>query len=518
MGLLDAFQGLGDLSPDQSQGLLAAAAQILQQSGPSRMPTSFGQILGGGLGAYQQGVSNSQKQRQEQEQAALAKKLMGFKLKDAESDFNTQELARADALKAQQTLGGLYSQQSPTDAAASVLGSNMAPTAANAAMLAAAPQSNNDTTDDYGRLRKEASALRGAGLFKAADAKDLEALKYKPEYSQSPQIGNGPDGKPALYVLDKNGTPKFLSGVSPQAKIRELNLGGTTQLIDDNAAVPGQVFKHSQSPDSIAVDRRAAADLAAGGASPSLNDSTLDFMADQALRGDTAVYQNLGRGAQGAANLVALRTRVAQKAKDQGLGGGDLASIGADYQGQKAGLRTSGTISARIENAAAEAAQLAPLAVEAGRNVARSGFLPFGKAQIMFDTNTNNPALNKFATANIGLATAYASAMARGNKPTVSDNEHARELLQTAKSQEAYEAIVSQMEQEIKAAQAAPQVVRNHLRQQIRGGDNAAASAPNPFTPTPAAPQRKSVLPNQVIDGYRYKGGDPSLQTSWEKQ
>jgi hypothetical protein len=77
------------------------------------------------------------------------------------------------------------------------------------------------------------------------------------------------------------------------------------------------------------------------------------------------------------------------------------------------------------------------------------------------------------------LATAYASAMARGGKATVSDNEHARALLSTAKSQEAYEAIVGQMLQEIKAAQAAPQHVRENLRGQIGGsGHSATPSAP----------------------------------------
>ena len=287
-------------------------------------------------------------------------------------------------------------------------------------------------------------------------------------------------------------------GVKDQlSKIETKDAGGSIVTQGTNP-LTGQTttlstLAKTQSPDNKATNDRVAAEGRAnranqlevqrmigerqdakGGAEASLDDKTLDVLSDQALGGDTSVYQNLGRGAQGAANLVALRARVAQKAQERGLTGADLAAINADYQGQKAGLRTSGTISARIENAAAEAAQLAPLAIDAGRNVARSGFLPFGRAQVMFNNQTNDPALNKFATANIGLATAYAGAMARGGKATVADNEHARELLSTAKSQEAYEAIVSQMLQEIKAAQAAPQHVRSNLRGQIsgKGGDH----------------------------------------------
>jgi hypothetical protein len=67
------------------------------------------------------------------------------------------------------------------------------------------------------------------------------------------------------------------------------------------------------------------------------------------------------------------------------------------------------------------------------------------------------------------LATAYAGAIARGGKATVADNEHARELLSTAKSQAAYEAIVSQMQQEIEAARKAPQHVRENLSNEISG-------------------------------------------------
>jgi hypothetical protein len=214
-----------------------------------------------------------------------------------------------------------------------------------------------------------------------------------------------------------------------------------------------------------------------GDAEPTLEPETLTTMAQQCLAGDKSVMQNLGRGAQGAANVVALRQAITKEAKAQGLTGPQIAAKMADYQGMTAGIRTSANISARVENAAAEAANLAPLAVAAGREVARSGFLPFGKAQVLFDTQTNDPKLKRFATANIGLATAYANAMARGQKATVEDNRHARDLLSTATSQDAYEAVVNQMLQEIATARQAPEEVRRNLRSQIGGSPQAAPAA-----------------------------------------
>lgn len=210
-----------------------------------------------------------------------------------------------------------------------------------------------------------------------------------------------------------------------------------------------------------------------------LTEGTRQRIAQQAVdSGDYSGLKNVGRGQQGAKDLRGIQNAITEYAKNKGLSPGDISAKLAEFEAMKSGMKVSANISAKIENAAAEADQLAPLAIDAGRQVVRSGFLPFGRVQVMFNNQTNDPAINKFATANIGLATAYASAMARGNKPTVSDNEHARELLSTAKSQTAYEAIVDQMRQEIKAARAAPLQVRDNLRNEIsgKGGTSAAAA------------------------------------------
>ncbi len=327
--------------------------------------------------------------------------------------------------------------------------------------------------------------LAAADIYASKNDFDNAEKRYKAATALMPQvdrieIATDPEtNKPVRVITYKNGHEE-VSAFGAKPDMVELDLGATKQFVDKNRMAPGTVYQKTQTPDSRAADARFAARRTGnGGGDASLDEDTLDMMADQALRGDRSVFQNIGRGAQGSANLVALRSRITQKAKERGITGADLASITADYGGQTAGLRTSGNISARIENAAAEAAELAPLAIEASRNVARSGFLPFGKAQVMFDVKTNDPALNKFATANIGLATAYANAMARGQKATVSDMQEARELLSTAKDQPAYEAIVGQMQQEIRAAQRAPQRVREHLRGEIsgRGGDHGDAGS-----------------------------------------
>jgi hypothetical protein len=335
----------------------------------------------------------------------------------------------------------------------------------------------NRTQQHVERLMGEAEIYASEGDFENADKRYKSASSLMPQVERIEMATDPQTNKPVRVITYKDGREE-VSAFGAKRDMVDIDLGGTRKFIDRNSAQPGDEYRKTQSPDSAAADTRFARRLSGGGggagAEPSLDDDTLEFLAERALRGDRTALQNLGRGGQGAANLVAVNQRVAQKAKAQGLTGGDLASINADYQGQVAGLRTSGTISARIENAAAEAAELAPLALSASEKVARSGLLPFGRAEMMFNKNTNSPAMNEFATANIGLATAYAGAMARGGKSTVADMEHAREILSTAKNHEAYKAIVGQINLEIQAAQRAPQRVRNHLRTEIsgRGGDH----------------------------------------------
>jgi hypothetical protein len=93
-GLLDFFTST---DPAQQQGLLAAAAQILQASGPSLRPTSFGQIIGQGMGAYQQGMNAAQDRGLQLEQARQLAQLRDFAIKDKKSDLETQEAQRQRA-------------------------------------------------------------------------------------------------------------------------------------------------------------------------------------------------------------------------------------------------------------------------------------------------------------------------------------------------------------------------------------------------------------------------------------
>ena len=247
-----------------------------------------------------------------------------------------------------------------------------------------------------------------------------------------------------------------------QHKVQNANQAGQLAVSQGNLGLQRQKFSYEK-------------EQAASGDDPSMDPLAIRMTAQQYLAGDPGAINNFGRGAQGSKNLSAVRLEIAKQANAAGMTGADIAAKMAEFGGMKAGQRTAGTRSASIEIAANEAAQLAPLALDASQKVSRSGLLPFGKAQIMFDSNTNDPNLRQFAMANNALANAYGQVMSRGGVATVSDKEHAKELLSTAFDQPSYAAAVQQLQAEIKAAQKAPQEVRKAMSKEIGGGGHGAS-------------------------------------------
>lgn len=213
---------------------------------------------------------------------------------------------------------------------------------------------------------------------------------------------------------------------------------------------------------------RAAAAAAGGAPGGLLDDITTKQMADQALAGDTSVYQNLGRGKQGAENIIKLRKEVTKQGLERGMSGSDIAATNASYKGDVAGERTLGTQQARVGMAVNEASQFADIALKASDAFPRGNFVPANKAIQAYDNNTSDPNLAAFAMANLSLANAYATAVGKGT-PTDSARKEALDHLSTLGGPDAYKAAVGQLLKETKAANLSPSVVKEELRRSITG-------------------------------------------------
>lgn len=199
-----------------------------------------------------------------------------------------------------------------------------------------------------------------------------------------------------------------------------------------------------------------------------------DLLADQVISGDKSVFVGLGRSPK---DVAGVRAAITRKAKEQGLSGSDLSLATAGFEGLKAGERTLGTRTANIGLAGNEAALFAKNAVEASDKVNRTEYPSLNKALEAWRKGTGNTDVVDLASYTNSLINAYARAVSPSGAPTVSDKEHAREILSTGFSKNQYQSAVNVILKEIEAAKKSPGQTKEELGGLFKGGKGAGASS-----------------------------------------
>lgn len=308
-------------------------------------------------------------------------------------------------------------------------------------------------------------------------------------------IGTNDDGFP-VYQDGRTGEERIgttrLQQKAPSGYVR--NPDGTMSPIKGGPADPAT------------IEARAKAKISAGGL---LDDETIGFMAGQYMSGDKSVFQNLGRGAQGAENVVKLRTAVNQKAKEMGLSPDQVATKMADFAGRQAAMRSLGTRGVNVEYAANTANRAIDLAEEALGKVPRTQFVPLNELRQLYDKKTSSPEQAAFYTATNTLVNEYARVAAGGsNQATEGMRQHAREMLNTAMGPEAYRAALNMMRREIQQAKSAYNETRQEFLKDSHnrgdGGEHSGQSGAAPAT-KPARVIQNGYVYELQPDGQNYK-------------
>jgi len=245
---------------------------------------------------------------------------------------------------------------------------------------------------------------------------------------------------------------------------------------------------------------------------PTLSPEDVKKFGEQLATGDTSVLTNIGRGAQSAANVLAVRKAAYDVMEAKGQKPADLAFLNARYQGLKAAERASATQEMKMGAAAWEATNQAQLALDLSAKLPRSRIVPFNKAVQSFEMNTSDPDMNAFASANNTLVNSYVRAISPTGISTDLVRKHAYDMLNTAVSDETYKRVVDVLKQEMRLAIVSPGQMRKQMEAEYKHDIDPTAPAP-PSGNATVNPMENSATKTIKYDaeGNRVPGKQSSL-------
>lgn len=265
MSIWDYFSG--NASPEQQAGLLGLSTALNGSLGDGRRPVGFGQALAAGAQGMQQGRDQYNDREQAKQALAMQAKLMGFKLKEAESDFDNQEAQRARAKKLiefnQKYFGGGMGAggQAPagmdgmSQAAAPQMQAPMMGGPASLPQLGAQPvtaptSGMQQKSSVFDQRLAYAQALRAKGFAEQADAQEAQALKFQPKVKALENV-YGADGKVYKKPYFEDGSSGEPIPAEVAEKLMAVNQGGVTTLRNAFTGSAAQTITNTASPESL---------------------------------------------------------------------------------------------------------------------------------------------------------------------------------------------------------------------------------------------------------------------------
>ena len=296
------------------------------------------------------------------------------------------------------------------------------------------------------------------------------------------QIANAKTTRDQLLSLPLQERQAFLASQGASANdlkpvIRDTNLGGSelTRSFDPYSGAPTTIssIKKTATPGELMVDARAREQLAQ-------NTKTLDPQENAALS-KAILDGRLDPNKVNSRNSKVLAATLIANPNANLINLGALAA-GATVEG-----RTLGTINAKVASAATEAGSMIDLVNDYSKIVDRTKYPTLNAIQNAIDKGTGGEDIVKLNTAINSLINSYARAINPSGVATVSDKNHAREILNSAFSNGQVQATTAVMRQEIDLALASPMKAQEQLTKS-RGGTGTGGNANKPAPSTTNLP------------------------------
>lgn len=339
----------------------------------------------------------------------------------------------------------------PQDAVAAVNGAAAGPQAAPPQQMAQAPQQ----AELMNWARK--AALSSNPSIRDMGIKTLESLN-KPE-----TLVNAGGGK--LY---NQKTGQWISAPETEKDKNEVKVLGKD----------GELYKLDASGNPVILHKNAPKEGEA-----TVDDKTRDLLANRILQGDTKALVGLGRGAQGAANILSVQQRAAEIAAEKGIDAKGIINNSAQNAGLVSSARALGTKETHFGVAEKAMEESLPIARQASDQVDRTQFKTLTKLIQTGQTEINDPKLKKFLIATDTAAKDYARTINPTGALRESDIEYARKILSTADSKEAYNAGLDQLQIEASVMHRAIQRQKGELAGRPTEAPHIAGGAKAPEAP-----------------------------------
>lgn len=258
------------------------------------------------------------------------------------------------------------------------------------------------------------------------------------------------------------------------------------------------------------------------------SDDVATMMADRVLKyGDPSIMSNLSR-ANGGAQGRQILERMVTRGRELGLSDDEIAQryalAKADYSALTRGLGESSRRGSQLLMATHAARGMANIARQQSRKVNRGQFMPWNKVDLAIRGQTGDPNVKAFYASVNSFVNAYARAVTPVGAPTDSKMKHAFDMLNTAQSQEQFDAVMDVLDQEMEAELSAVGETQSDFRDDYldrrQVGEREAPGARRGETEQPRKPARdpnNPYKPGDIVKGYRFKGGDWRDKRNYEK-
>jgi hypothetical protein len=228
-----------------------------------------------------------------------------------------------------------------------------------------------------------------------------------------------------------------------------------------------------------------------------MDQQTLDMLAERVYKGDTKALTGLGRGAQGAENLMQVHQRVAQLAAERGTDASDILKNIAGQASAMSEARALGTRAAGFGVAEEAMKASLPLMLEASKNVPRTSFPAVNRLILEGRTQVGDPNVKQLLIAVDTAAKDYARTINPTGQTREGDINYARKLLSGADSPETLIAAAQQLSREAGVTRAAIEARKKALF----GGDRGQPQQPAPAGGVSGSPAKAGPVNWQTYFG-----------------